>query len=127
MRHSKATSATGTLRTNSLGARQLVIIVIAAVALIWAGIAFAQEAYISHRLSQQAADLRHQNTQLGAQNAAYRKDVKSITSGAATEEEARQNGFAKPYEKTYLVAPPPTPSPSPSPKPSPSPGASPHH
>jgi len=109
----KAIAATGTLRTNSFGARQLIVVVVAGAALLWAGAAFAQEAYVSHKLSQQAADLRSQNAQLTAQNQAYRKDVKTITSGAATEEEARLNGYARPSEKTYLVAPPPSPSPTP--------------
>ncbi len=124
MRQSKAVAATGTLRTKSLGARHLIVLTIAAVAIAWAGIAFAQEAYVSHRLSQQAADLKRQNADLAAQNAAYRKDERTITSGAAAEENARLNGYAKPNERTYLIAPP-TPSPSPSPKPSPSPSASP--
>lgn len=113
MRHSKAITAAGTLRANSLGARQLVVLVVAGVGLAWAAAAFAQEAFVSHRLTQQAADLRAQNSQLAQQNAAYRKDLKTITSGAATEEEARQNGYARPNERTYLVAPPPSPSPTP--------------
>ena len=125
--NNKAVAATGTLRTKSIGARQLVILIVASVAIAWAAIAFAQEAYISHKLSQQASDLRQQNAQLGAQNAAYKKDVQTITSGAAAEEDARLNGYAKPNERTFLVAPAasPLPSPSPSPKqsPAPSPGA----
>jgi Septum formation initiator. len=89
-------------------------------AMIWAGIAFAQEAYIGHKLSQQVADLRHQNTVLAAQNQGYKKDVQAITSGAADEEEARLNGYAKPQERLYLVTAAPSPSPTPSPSPSPS-------
>ena len=121
--NNKAVAAIGTLRTKSIGARQLVMLTVASVAIVWAGIAFAQEAYVSHKLSQQAADLRQQNAQLGAQNAAYKKDVQTITSGAAAEEDARLNGYAKPNERTFLVAPPPSPSPpaSPSPRSSPSP------
>jgi cell division protein FtsB len=126
--NNKAVAATGTLRSKSIGARQLVVLTIAAVAIVWAGIAFAQEAYVSHKLSQQAADLRQQNAQLAAQNAAYKKDVQTITSGDAAEEDARLNGYAKPNERTFLVAPPtPSASPSPTARPSakPSPPASP--
>ncbi|HEY1419513.1 MAG TPA: hypothetical protein VGG90_02250, partial [Candidatus Dormibacteraeota bacterium] len=76
------------------------------------------------------ADLRRQNVELAAQNQGYKKDVQAIMSGAANEEEARQNGFARPNERTFLVVPLPTQSPtpaaSPSPRPSPHPSSSPH-
>jgi hypothetical protein len=101
--------------------RHALILVAIVAAAIWAGIAFTQEAYIGHKLSQQAADLRRQNAVLGAQNQGYHKDVQAITSGAADEEEARLNGYAKPQERLYLI----TAAPSPSPTPSPSPPASP--
>lgn len=126
MRHSKATAAVGTLRTNAFGMRQAVIVVIAGVALIWAGVAFVQEAYLSHKLNQQAAGIRQQNAQLAAQNQGYKKDLQAITSGAANEEEARQNGYARPNERLYLVAPPPSPAPSPSPSATASPSPRPH-
>lgn len=116
MRQSKPLVVAGSVRTTSFGVRHVVIAIAACVALAWAGVAFAQEAYLSHRLSQQVSDLRKQNTQIAAQNAGYKKDVQALTNGGADEEEARLNGFAKPNEKTYLVAPPsPSPSPSPSP------------
>ena len=124
--NNKALTAVGSVRTKSFGARRLVFLLIAAVGLGWAGIAFAQEAYISHKLSQQVADLRRQNAEIAAQNAGYKKDVQGLTSGTANEEEARLNGYAKPNEKTYLVtdpSPSPSPSPRPSPRPSPSPKA----
>jgi cell division protein FtsB len=93
--------------------------------LAWAGVAFAQEAYLSHRLSQQVYDMRKQNADIAAQNTGYRKDVQGLTSGTADEEEARLNGYAKPNEKLYLVTTPPSPSPSPSASPSHSPRPSP--
>ena len=120
MRYSRAVAATGTVRTNAFGVRHAVIAIAACAGLRWAGVAFAQEAYVSHRLGQQVADLRKQNAQLAAQNAGYRKDVQAIQSGTAYEEEARQNGFAKPNERVFLVAPAPTPSPTPAHSPSPS-------
>jgi cell division protein FtsB len=125
MRQSKALTAVGTVRTHSFGARQLVVLVIGGVALVWGGIAFAQEAYVSHKLSQQVSDLRRQNADIAAQNAGYKKDVQGLTSGTANEEEARLNGYAKANEKTYLVTTQPTPSPHPSPRPSASPSPSP--
>jgi cell division protein FtsB len=126
MRYSKATVAAGTLRARSFGLRGVLILIGITVVLVWAGIAFAQEAYLSHKLSQQAADVRRQNAEIAAQNAGYTKDVQALQSGTADEEVARLSGYAKPNEKLYLVTTPPSPSPSPSPsaKPSVKPSAS---
>lgn len=123
MRQNQALTAVGTVRAHSFGLRSMVVLLVAGVALVWGGIAFAQEAYVSHKLSQQVADLRRQNVDIAAQNAGYKKDVQGLTSGTANEEEARLNGYARANEKTYLVTT--QPSPSPTPKPSPSPSASP--
>jgi hypothetical protein len=125
MRHSKAAVAAGALHSSAFGVRHAVLGAAACVAIAWAGVAFAQEAYVGHKLSQQAADLRRQNLQLAAQNAGYSKDVQAITSGSANEEEARLNGYARTSEKLYLVAPIPTPSPTPHASPSASASASP--
>ena len=116
MRHRKALVVAGSVRTNSFGVRHAVIAIAALVAMVWAGAAFAQEAYVSHKLSQQVSDLRKQNANIAAQNAGYRKDVAALTNGTANEEEARLNGFARPNERTFLVT---TPSPSPVASPSP--------
>jgi cell division protein FtsB len=119
MRYSKVIVANGTVRTNTLGLRHAVVIAVVAVGVIWAGIAFAQEGYIGHKLNQQVTDLRKQNTVLAAQNQGYKKDVQAITSGSADEEEARLNGYARPNERLYLVTAVPTPSPTPTATPSP--------
>ena len=119
MRYNRVIVASGTLRTRAFGTRQALVVAAVLGALVWAGVAFAQEAYIGHRLSQQVADLRHQNTVLAAQNQGYKKDVQAITSGTASEEEARLNGYARPQERLYLVTAAPTPSPTPSPSASP--------
>src|SRR5881398_1980699 len=117
MRHSRALTVVGSVRTSSLGVRRTVLVVAAGGVLAWAGVAFAQEAYVGHRLSQQVSDLRKQNAEIAAENAGYRKDVQALTSGTADEEEARLNGYARPDEKLYLVTPPsPSPTASPSPK-----------
>ena len=113
MRYSKVIVASGTVRTNTLGLRHVVVMVVIAVGVIWAGVAFAQEGYIGHKLNQQVGDLRRQNSILAAQNQGYRKDVQAITNGSADEEEARLNGYAKPNERLYLVTALPTPSPTP--------------
>jgi cell division protein FtsB len=113
MRNSKVLVAAGSVRTGGLSMRHAVTAVVFLVAALWVGYAFAQEAYLSHRLSSQAADIRHQNAVLAAQNQGYRKDVQAITSGAASEEEARLNGYAKSNEHTYLITTPPSPSPTP--------------
>src|SRR5258708_3219259 len=120
MRHSKALTVAGSVRTNSFALRGLVIVVAAGIALAWAGVAFAQEAYISHRLSQQVSDLKKQNAEITAQNSGYRKDVQGLTNGTADEEEARLNGYAKPNEKTYLGTTAHSPSPGPPAPPPPS-------
>ena len=125
MRQNNALTAVGTVRSHSFGVRQLVVLVVAGAALVWGGIAFAEEAYLSHKLSQQVADLKKQNADIAAQNAGYKKDVQGLTSGTANEEEARLNGYARPNEKTYLVTTQPSSSPSPTPKPTPKPSPSP--
>jgi cell division protein FtsB len=123
MRYSKVIVATGTVRSGAFGVRHALLFAVVALAVLWAAVAFAQEAYVGHKLSQQAADLRHQNAVLAAQNQGYHKDVQALTSGSANEEEARLNGFARPQEHLYLVtaAPSPVASPSPSPHASASP------
>jgi cell division protein FtsB len=121
MRFSKAIVAGGTLRTSAFGVRHAVIAMIALVAFVWVGAAFAQEAYLSHKLSDQVSNLRKQNSLLVGQNAGYRKDVDALKSGVANEEEARLNGYARPNEKLYLVTAPVSPSPSTAPSASPSP------
>jgi cell division protein FtsB len=117
MRYSKTIVATGSVRSRTFGVRHAFLFAVVALAVLWAGVAFAQEAYVGHKLSQQAADLRHQNSVLAAQNQGYRKDVQALTSGAANEEEERLNGFAKPQERLYLVTATPSPSPAASPSP----------
>ena len=121
MRNSKVLVAAGSVRTGGLSMRHAVTSAVVLVVALWVGYAFAQEAYLSHKLSQQAADIRHQNAVLAGQNQGYKKDVQAITSGSANEEEARLNGYAKPNERTFLVTTPPSPSPTPVASPSPTP------
>src|ERR1700674_914803 len=122
MRHSKAIIAAGNVRRSTFGMRRALLIGALLLLGLWTAFAFAQEAYIGHKLSQQAADLHRQNLVLAAQNQGYRKDVQAITSGTASEEEARLNGYARAQERVYLVTVAPSPSPAP-----PTPAASPSH
>jgi cell division protein FtsB len=110
---SKPTTAAGTLRVSVFGLRQTIVLIAVGLALMWAAVAFAQEAYLSHKLQEQVSDLRRQNAEIAAQNAGYRKDVAALTNGTGDEEEARLNGFARPNERIFLVT---TPSPSPPPR-----------
>ncbi len=110
---SKPTTAAGTLRVSVFGLRQTIVLIAAGLALMWAAVAFAQEAYISHKLQEQVSELRRQNAEIAVQNAGYRKDVEALTNGTGDEEEARLNGFARPNERIFLVT---TPSPSPPPR-----------
>jgi cell division protein FtsB len=111
MRHSKAIVAASSVRTSGHGVRRTIIVAVVAVVALWTAYAFAQEAYVGHKLSQQVADLHRQNALLAAENHGYHKDVQSLTSGAANEEEARQNGYARPGEKLYLITEAPSPTP----------------
>lgn len=115
MRYSKVIISTGTARASAFGIRHTVLFGLVALGIAWAGVAFAQEAIIGHKLSQQEAGLRQQNAVLSAQNLGYRKDVQALTSGSANEEVARLNGYAKPSERLYLVTATPAATASPSP------------
>jgi cell division protein FtsB len=90
----------------------MIAIGLAAVA-IWTSYSFAQEAYLSHRLSQDALRIRQQNQALQAQNDSYRKDIAVLTSGQGKEEDSRLHGYIRPGEAQYIVSrPQPVPSPA---------------
>ena len=81
MRHSKATVAAGHVRGGARGVRRTIVVAVVTVLAIWTAYAFAQEAYIGHRLAQQVSDLHRTNARLAAENSGYHKDVQSVTSG----------------------------------------------
>lgn len=91
------------------------LLLVAALALIgaWALSSLAQELYLEHQLNAQAAHLAAQNDALAAQNDGYRRDILALQSGAAAEEDARRNGYARSDEKVYVISAAPSPSPSP--------------
>jgi hypothetical protein len=122
MRYTIALTAPGAPRPRSNGLRRIALTVAFIVVAAWALYAYAQEAYLSHKLGQQVSDLRQQNALIAEQNQGYHRDIQAITTGAADEEEARLSGYSRPQERVYLVTAPPSPTPAP---PSPSPKASP--
>jgi cell division protein FtsB len=112
MRHSKAIVAAGDVRTSANGVRRIIVVAVVAVLAAWTAYAFAQEANIGHKLSQQVADLHRLNARLAADNSGYRRDVQSVTTGAANEEQARLSGYARASERLYLVTAVPSPTPA---------------
>jgi len=119
MRYTTALTPPGTPRPRTIGLRRIALTLVVLFAAAWALYAYAQEAYLSHKLTQQVSDLRRQNALIAEQNQGYHKDIQAITTGAADEEEARLSGYSRPQERVYLVTAPPSPIPpvqSPSPK-----------
>lgn len=115
MRYTAALRPPGTVRPRARGWRGIVLAAAVLGAVLWMLYAYAQEAYLAHRLAQQANDLRTQNGLLAEQNTGYHRDIQAIGNGSADEEEARLNGYSRPYERVYLVTAPPSPTPAPSP------------
>lgn len=103
------TTLRNSFQTSRRAPRTSEVLVLIALALTaaWMAYAFAQEVMAGRHISQQAAALRQQNATLQAENNGYEQDIAAVASGAASEEEARQNGYARPGEKVYVVATPP--------------------
>jgi cell division protein FtsB len=78
---------------------------------VWASSSLVQEAYLQHQLSAQAAQIARQNQATAAQNQSYQRDILALETGAAAEEDARLNGYARSDEKVYVIAPAPSPTP----------------
>ena len=109
MRQSNLVVNRGGLRLPSK--RIFLLLALAAVA-GWALYSLAQESFLALQLNQQASQLQHQNDAISAQNDGYRRDTLALQSGAAAEEDARLNGYARTDEKVYLVSAPPSPAPT---------------
>jgi hypothetical protein len=116
MSHPTASVTAGKVNKRVPPSRDLVIGAALAAVALWATYSFAQEAYLSQRLHEDAGRIRDQNVALQAQNDGYRKEIGSDVSGAAAEEEARTNGYVRSDEKLIVVnRPPAEPAPAPSP------------
>ena len=122
MRNRRAGATAGTVDPRfSLSRRTLVRAGLLVLAL-WMAWAFVQEGWTASRLSAQAAELRARNAALDAQNQQYMRDISTVESGGASEEVARENGYAKPGEHVYVVG---APTPGAAAPPSPPPAAHP--
>ena len=83
--------------------REKALLLALVAAAIWMAWSLVQELALNHQLSQQAADLRRDNASMQASNEDSRRDAKAVESGSWDEEQARQDGYARPGEKVYIV------------------------
>lgn len=120
MRQRRAGATAGTVSPRFQASRRALARGAVVVLVAWLGWAFADEAWTASRLAAQASDLRHRNAVMQAQNDQYQRDIATVESGAAGEEVARENGYAKPGEHIYVVA-----TPAPAAPASPGPGGAP--
>ena len=113
MRPRRASASNGIVDKRVRLSHQTFILAGIAVMGIWLAGSLVQELSLNQSLSQQASSLRDQNAALRTTNDEYRKDIGAVTSGAAAEEEARRDGYARSGEKLYIVASPPPSTPAP--------------
>jgi cell division protein FtsB len=109
----RASTSYGTLNRRVRFSHETVLLVLMALVAIWVVGSLIQAIALNQSLGRQASDLRRQNAALQATNATYRRDIAAVSSGAAAEEEARQNGYARGDEKTYVIASPSPPAAAP--------------
>lgn len=117
MRPRRASASNGTVDQRVHLSHQTFLLAAMAVLALWMAGSLVQEFSLNQSLSRQAADLRDRNASLRTTNDEYRKDIAAVSSGAAAEEEARKDGYARSDEKLYLIATPPPPTPTPTPAP----------
>jgi len=113
MRPRRASASNGIVDKRVRLSHQTFLLTAMALFGLWMAGSLFQELSLNQSLSQQAASLRDQNASLRSTNGAYHKDINAVTSGAASEEEARKDGYARGSEKLYLVATPPPSTPPP--------------
>ncbi|HYW26864.1 MAG TPA: hypothetical protein VE953_22035 [Terriglobales bacterium] len=107
MRPRRASASNGIVDKRVRLTHQTFLLAAMAVFGLWMVGSLIQELSLNRSLSQQAAALSDRNAALRSTNDAYRKDIGSVTSGAAAEEEARRDGYARSNEKLYLITTPP--------------------
>ena len=112
MRPRRASASNGIVDKRVRLSHQTFLLAAMAVAALWMAGSLVQELSLNQSLSQQASDLRAQNAALSTTNGEYRRDITAVSSGAAAEEEARRDGYARSDEKLYLIATPPPPTPA---------------
>jgi cell division protein FtsB len=116
MRPRRASASNGTVNKRVRLSHETLLLGGMALAGLWMVGSLLQELSLNHSLSRQAATLRQQNAALASTNDGYRKDIGAISSGAAAEEEARKDGYARSDERLYIIATPPPPTPAPAPR-----------
>jgi cell division protein FtsB len=113
MRPRRASASNGIVDKRVRLSHQTFLLAGMGVVALWMTGSLIQELSLNQSLNQQAASLQAQNANLQTTNDEYRKDISAVTSGAAAEEEARRDGYARSNEKLYVVATPPAPTPAP--------------
>jgi cell division protein FtsB len=113
MRPRRASASNGIVDKQVRFSHQTFLLAGIAVLALWLVGSLFQELSLNRSLSQQAASVSDQNASLRSTNDTYRKDINAVTSGAAAEEEARKDGYARSNEKVYLIATPPPSTPEP--------------
>lgn len=113
MRPRRASASNGILYQRVRFSHRTLLVGAVGVVALWMVGSLIQEISLNQSLSHQAAELRDQNAALSASNDGYRRDIAAVSSGAAAEEEARKDGYARGDEKLYVIATPPPSSPPP--------------
>jgi cell division protein FtsB len=116
MRLRRASASHGIVDKRMRLSHQTFILAAIGVVGLWMAGSLVQELSLNQSLNQQAASLRAQNAALRTANTEYARDITAVTSGAAAEEEARKDGYARRDEKVYLISTPPPATPAPPPK-----------
>lgn len=106
MRYRKASASKGTLDVRVRFSHETLILAAMALTGLWLLISLVQAVALNQSLGRQASNLRQSNAAMHATNENYRRDVAAVSSGAAAEEEARLNGYARADEKVYVIGQP---------------------
>ena len=111
MRPRRASASNGTVNKRVRLSHETFILGGMALLGLWMLGSLLQELSLNQSLSHQAAAMRERNASVQSTNDGYRRDIAAISSGAAGEEEARKDGYARKDEKLYIVATPAPPTP----------------
>jgi len=122
MRPRRASVSNGVVNRRMRLSHQAILLGVMALIGLWMIGSLVQEISLDRSLSHQASQLREQNATIAATNQGYQRDIGAVTSGAAAEEEARKDGYARSDEHLYIVATPHPPTPPPHPTQASSPG-----
>lgn len=113
MRPRRASASNGVLNKRVRLSHETLLLGLMAVIALWMIGSLVQEVALNRSLGRQTTALQQQNGTLQSGNSGYRRDIAAVSSGAASEEEARKDGYARSDEKLYIVATPPPATPSP--------------